>query len=113
MINSYILSIPTYYILVYPVPDSILQEITRLVRDFFWFKGGNGKGTHSITWSCITKNNTEGGLSFRNLSHDQHSLMAKDVFKFLNVDQAIWVDIMHLKYGSLNIWLDSAPPNCS
>lgn len=44
LINSSILAVSTYYLPVYPIPDSILREITKIVRNFFWDKGGNGKG---------------------------------------------------------------------
>lgn len=38
MINSTILSIPNYYMSTYPVPDCILDSISKLVRDFLWNK---------------------------------------------------------------------------
>lgn len=36
LINSSILSIPTYYLSSYPVLDSTLLEISKIVRDFFY-----------------------------------------------------------------------------
>lgn len=36
--------------------------------------------------------------------------MAKNVFKYLNLDNAFWVDIIHCKYGNINFWQDSIPP---
>lgn len=113
LINSSILSIPTYYLSAYPVPDSVLQEITKVVRDFFWYKGGNGKGIHSVAWSCVTNNKSEGGLGHRNLLLAKHSLMAKNVFKYLNAENVFWVDIARQKYGCLNFWNDPIPSKCS
>ncbi|XP_039136968.1 uncharacterized protein LOC120274488 [Dioscorea cayenensis subsp. rotundata] len=113
LINSSILSIPTYYLSVYPIPDSVLHEITKLVRDFFWFKGGNGKGIHAVAWCHITDFKSEGGLGFRNLALVKHSLMAKNVFTYLNADNVFWVEIARHKYGRINFWTDLIPPRCS
>lgn len=47
LINSSIMPIPLYYLFVYPIPDSILDAITKAARSFFWSKGGNRKGMNS------------------------------------------------------------------
>lgn len=41
LINSSLLSIPTYYLSIYPILDSILHKISKIVRNFLWHKGGN------------------------------------------------------------------------
>lgn len=53
------------------------------------------------------------GAGVRNLSIAKHSLMAKHIFKYLNTDATIWVDILLLKYGKINLWKDPAPAKCS
>lgn len=59
LINSSILSIPTYYLSVYPIHDSILSEISKLVREFFWYKGSNRKCIHAVAWNHITDTKPE------------------------------------------------------
>lgn len=49
LINSSLLSIPTFYLLVYPIPESVLLEINKIIRDFLWHKGGKGKGIHAVS----------------------------------------------------------------
>lgn len=61
LINSYILSTPMYYLSVYPVRDFILDILAKLARIFFWSKGGDGKGIHSVGWKDITLDHTEEG----------------------------------------------------
>ncbi|XP_039138794.1 uncharacterized protein LOC120276131 [Dioscorea cayenensis subsp. rotundata] len=113
LINSVIMSIPMYYLSVYPVPDSFLDRIAKAARLFFWSKSGNRKGMNSVSWIDITSHYTEGGLSIRNLRAAKISLMAKNVLGYLNHRDAIWVDILHHKYGQVNFWTDSIPANCS
>ncbi|XP_039120948.1 uncharacterized protein LOC120257557 [Dioscorea cayenensis subsp. rotundata] len=106
LINSSLLSLPIYYLSVYPIYDSTLKDINRIVRRFFWCKNGNGKGIHAVGWNDITSPKTEGGLAIRNLLLAKHSLMAKNMFRYINGDDLIWVDILYLKYGGLNFWQD-------
>ncbi|XP_039129019.1 uncharacterized protein LOC120265197 [Dioscorea cayenensis subsp. rotundata] len=113
LINSILMSIPVYYLSVYPVPDSVLDGITKAATAFFWSKGGNRKGMNSVNWTDITLGHSEGGLSIRNLRASKISLMAKNVLSYLNHHDAIWVDILINKYGIVNFWTDSIPSNCS
>lgn len=39
--------------------------------------------------------------------------MSKNIFKYLNNFDCLWVDILHSKYGDINFWRDSAPARCS
>lgn len=48
MINSYLLSIPTYTLSMYHIPETILSDITKVVRNFFWAKNSNVKGIHYV-----------------------------------------------------------------
>ncbi|XP_039128871.1 uncharacterized protein LOC120265002 [Dioscorea cayenensis subsp. rotundata] len=113
LINSSLLSLPNYYLSVYLIPHSILSAINKISRNFFWHHGGNGKGIHAVAWNNVLDFKSEGGLSIRNLSKVKYSLMAKHVFKYLNKFDAIWVDILHFKYGCINFWTDPTPPRCS
>lgn len=57
--------------------------------------------------------NVRGGLAVRNLFIAKHALLAKHVFKYLNHDSVLWVDILISKYGYMNFWHNSTPANCS
>lgn len=39
--------------------------------------------------------------------------MANNVFKYLNEDDSIWVNILSIKYGKINFWKDPIPSYCS
>lgn len=93
LINSSLLSILTYCLSVYPIPDSILSVISKLMRRFFWSWDINGKGIHNVTWCYLTEGKAEGGIGIKDLSIAKQSLMAKHMFKYLNRFNAIWVDI--------------------
>lgn len=59
------------------------------MKSFFWHKGANEKGILTVAWNCITNRKIKGGLDIKNLTLANHSVMAKNVFKYLNTDDAI------------------------
>lgn len=84
-----------------------------MVRKFFCQRFGNGKGIHNVSWNIINEGKTKGGLGIKNLSNVKHSLLAKHLFKLLNNEDVIWVNILSLEYGNINFWTDHAPGKCS
>lgn len=63
LIDSSILSIPMYFLLVYPTPDTILENISKVSRKFFWCRGSNRKGICSVSWKDITLGSSGGSFS--------------------------------------------------
>lgn len=41
------------------------------------------------------------------------SLMAKNLFAFLNDEDRLWIHILHLKYGNFNVWDPNKPKKMS
>lgn len=95
MINSSLLSLSSYYLLIYPIPDSALDKISQSARNLLWANSSNRSGMPMVGWSNTTLDKPNGGLGLWNLRLAKHSLMAKNVFNLLNKDDYIWVDIVH------------------
>lgn len=45
LINSSLLSIPTYHLSIYPIPYSSFDEISKIGSNFFWSKSSNRKAS--------------------------------------------------------------------
>lgn len=94
LINYSFLVVPTYYLSIYSIPDFILKEINKTVRNFFWHKGGNGKGIHTACWSYITDPKTKGAL-LSEIFLLLNILLRLSMFSNIwNSDDSIWVDIL-------------------
>lgn len=52
-------------------------------------------------------------MGIRNLLKVKHSLMAKNLFNYLNSQDSIWGNILQMKYGNFNFWTKKTAPNCS
>lgn len=100
------MSIPLYYLLIYHVPNSILDNISKLVRKFLWSSSGDRSGIHLVNWTETTHNHYEEGLGIKNPRFFRQSLMANNVFSYLNNHNVFWVNLLWIKYGLLNFWMD-------
>lgn len=104
LINSSLLPILVHMMYFYGVLDTILDKISKMARSFLWNRISSSSGLHSVGWDTITLDQSEGGLSIRNLSHFKIVFMSKNVFPELNDDKKLWVLIFQLNYGSFNLW---------
>ena len=77
LIKAVAQAIPTYTMSVFQLPNALCDELTSMVRSFWW---GQNNGKIKIAWSswdkiCVPKN--EGGLGFRDLKAFNLTLLAK------------------------------------
>lgn len=116
LINTTLFAIPIYISSVMNLPNTILDSISKLARDFLWGHGGNKRGFHSVGWALTTQSKPEGeegGLGIKNLRLVKHSLMAKNIFAILDSDNKIWVDIFKDKYHGWHPWKHHSPARSS
>ena len=88
LINSVWMSSPIYYLVVYLVPDYILDGFPKLARSFFWRKGSNRSGPLLVSWSRATLDKTKWGLAIRNLRHLRTHFLNKNGLNILDKDGA-------------------------
>lgn len=98
MISSSILPTLTYFVSIYFIPDTTIKDISKLVRKFRWVASSSNRGFHSIGWSLVTQNKSE-GVSALKISSLLNTLSClKIFFSILNGSDKLWVEIFNLKY---------------
>lgn len=107
------MAIPIFYLFVYLILDFVLNRMSQIARKFLWANSDNARGILLVNWSTVTISKTKGGMGVRNMSAVKHSLMAKNLFNYLNKKNSIWVDILYMKYGNHNFWTHQCPSDCS
>ena len=67
LINSVLDSIPTYVMSLFPIPDSVVNKLDRLRRNFLW-KGNKERGRYYIVeWEVTQLRKGQGRLGIKNL----------------------------------------------
>ena len=66
MIKYALCSLPIYQSSMLVSPKSIMDQVSRLIRDFLW-KGGKGNQNkfHLVSWDTVKRPLTDGGLQER------------------------------------------------
>lgn len=79
LINSVLLSVPSYTLFVYHMPDSVLDQITRIARNFLWHKDGNRSDLPLVSWNRAMLDKPDGGLAMKNLKLVHTAYIAKNL----------------------------------
>lgn len=91
---------------------AVVINIILMARKFLWANNDNGRGFHLVNWANVTSNKPEKDLGIMNLYAIKHSLMAKNLFDYLNKHNSIWMEILYMKYGDHNLWTQNFLVNC-
>lgn len=73
--------------------NTLCSEVAR-----FWWTSGRDKGIHWKKWSSLTDSKGNGGLGFREFSHMNSSLLAKQAWKMIQNPEALWARTLRAIY---------------
>jgi len=95
--SSVVASIPTYYMQINWLPQSICAKIDQTTRNFIW-KGANDKGVHLVGWKKIALPKYLGGLGIRSAREANICLLGKLVWDLFHNNKKLWVSLFSAKY---------------
>jgi len=96
--SSILSSIPTYYMQINRLPQSICDDIDQTSRHFIW-KGANDKGVHLVGWNKIAKPKQIGGLGLRT-TREANICLGKLVWDLIQNNNKLWVNVFMKKYSA-------------
>lgn len=98
LIKAVIQAIPIYAMSCFRIPSTIIREIEFMCANFWWGSSEKGKKMHWKAWSHLQKVKDEGGLGFRNLSHLNKALLAKQVWRIMANPNSLVARILKARY---------------
>lgn len=100
LIRSVLATLPAYVMQTAMIPMSVIREMERYLRDFFWDELDGNKHLHYISWDKICQPKKCGGLGIRRLHQMNVALLAKFGWKALTEEEPLWIKVLLAKYGS-------------
>ena len=97
LISASLNNSPMYHMSVYLLPKTIIKNMDKIRRSFFWQGGGTKKKYHLVKWETICKSKKYGGLGIKDLRKMNISLLCKWWWK-LEKEEGLWQEIVKFKY---------------
>lgn len=104
LVNSVIFGILNFWCSPFLLPTTLLNEISKLCRRFFWNYGLHDRKLIFLSWDRICKPKSEGGFNVKEMLSWNKALACKLIFKLINKKGvwAIWAQDQYLL--STTIW---------
>lgn len=104
--SSVLTAIPSYYMQISWLPQSVCNQIDKISRDFIW-KGAQNKGVNLVNWQKVSLPKSHGGLGIRTAREANTSLLGKLVWDVQQDRDKLWVQLLRNRYNVKGSFLTS------
>ncbi|GJR98086.1 RNA-directed DNA polymerase, eukaryota, reverse transcriptase zinc-binding domain protein [Tanacetum coccineum] len=105
LISAVLSSIQVYWSSVFLIPQTIIEEINKILKGFLWRQGELTKGKAKIAWANVCKPKKEGGLGIKNLAVWNKAMLAKHIWNIAVKKDSLWVKWIHsVRLNENSIW---------
>ncbi|XBH85970.1 hypothetical protein VPH35_073750 [Triticum aestivum] len=111
LIKSVAQAIPAYVMSVFKLLASICDELTRMMRQYWW---GVDKGKRKMAWLSWDKMRlpkSMGGMGFRDMRGFNQALLAKQAWRLIDMPDSLCARLLKAKYFPAGNLLDSVFSN--
>ena len=103
LIKSSLLSLPTYFLSLLPLPGKVAKHMEKLQRDFLWNGIGGEPKIHLVNWAKVCKPLQAGGLGIRRLGSFNSTLLGKWLWRYSMETDALWRRVIEAKMGIVGV----------
>lgn len=105
LIKAVAQSITTYAMSCFLLPESFCQEVTRIIRNFWWSSANNSSGIPWKAWNHLCLSKDEGGIGFHDLTSFNKALLAKQFWRLhLNPNSILSRTLKARYYPLTSVW---------
>ncbi|XP_071681896.1 uncharacterized protein [Lolium perenne] len=91
-------SIPTYLMGVFKLPFAVCDDLTRMIRNYWWGSKKGKRKTRWKAWEDITKPKSRGGLGFRDFRLFNQAMLARQAWRLMTQPDSLCARVLKAKY---------------
>jgi hypothetical protein len=111
MIKVVAQAIPTYSMGVFKLPVALCDEMTQLIRYFWWGEDAEHIKVHWIAWDKLLLAKNMGGMGFRDLRLFNQALLARHAWRLIQFPDSLCTCLLKAKYYPRGELIDTAFPS--
>jgi hypothetical protein len=98
LIKSVAQAITTYAMSVFKFPAGLCDELSQIIRDFWWGDEEEKRKVHWMAWDKLTLPKSQGGIGFRDLRMFNQALLAKQAWRLIQFPESLCARLLKSKY---------------
>lgn len=83
---------------VFKLPISLVEEYTKIIRDFWWGDDNNCRKIHWLAWDNMVLPKCMGGLGFRDLRLFNQALLARQAWRLIQFPDSLCARVLKARY---------------
>jgi hypothetical protein len=107
LIKAIAQAIPVYVMSVFKLPLGLCDELTRMIRRYWWGAENGHQKTHWIAWDIMLRTKDYGGIGFRDMRLFNQALLARQACRILQNPNTLCAQILKAKYYPNGFLLDT------
>ena len=105
LVASVLESLHVYWASVFLLPQAVINDINKLLKNFLWSQGETSKGKAKVAWENICKPKKQGGLGLKDIGVWNKAMITKHLWNIAEDKNTLWVKwISTVKLKGRSIW---------
>ena len=98
MIKAVAQALTTYIMGVFKLPLSVCDDLTKLIRNFWWGAERGKRKTHWVSWDMMIRSKPHGGMGFRDMRIFNQALLARQAWRLISRPDSLCARVLRAKY---------------
>jgi hypothetical protein len=98
MIKAIAQALPTYIMSIFKLPMGVCDDLTKLIRDFWWGSERGKRKTHWVSWDILVRSKPHGGMGFKDMRFFNQAILARQAWRLLCRLDSLCVRVLRAKY---------------
>jgi hypothetical protein len=98
LIKSVAQAIPTYVMGVFKLTISTCDDMTQIIRKFWWGEEGGQQRVHWVAWDKLLAPKGNGGMGFWDMKLFNKALLARQTWRLVQFPDTLYAQLLKAKY---------------